>query len=335
MAHKVAIINGKAPSGGTGGVSDADLQNLAVNFFTAGVAGATHYKVEQQTTPDMTVKVAIGKAYVHNSTSSMAYQTELDSVGSVTIGANASGNPRIDAVVIKVDTVTAPNSTASNITTLVAVQGTPAASPSAPNDSAIQTAVGAGNAFYRLANIAVANGATSITTANITDTRLGVSLKVLGGYLRYNLSTSKMQFSDDGSSYTDLDDAPTVSYQGFQVNPTSGQTTTSTSYVDMTGGTQSVTLSVTSHVLVTAHANVLNNNSTSYAYIRVTYDTGGADTEVGQQGYSFGNNDRSVTAGGIATSLAAGTYTFAIQKKVDANTGTYYQPSMSIVVLPA
>ena len=48
MAHTVKVINGKAPSGGVGGVSDADLSNVAVNFLTSGVATPTAYLPEQQ-----------------------------------------------------------------------------------------------------------------------------------------------------------------------------------------------------------------------------------------------------------------------------------------------
>ncbi len=171
MTHIISIINGKAPSAGIGGVSDADLSNIAVNFLSAGVVGTNDYKIEQQGTPNMTVKVNTGKAYIFNSALTMAYQSYLDAIGSGTITANASGNPRIDAVVIKIDTGVTPNNLASNVATIVVVAGTPAASPVAPLDAAIQTSIGAGNAFFRLANVTVANGAASITTANISDTR--------------------------------------------------------------------------------------------------------------------------------------------------------------------
>jgi hypothetical protein len=186
--------------------------------MTAGVAGATHYAVEQQTSPDMTVKVAVGTAYVFKSDGSNAYVTKLDAVANVTITSNSSGNPRIDAVVIKVDLGATPNKDADNVATLVAVAGTPAASPSAPSDSAIQTAVGSGNAFYRLANVTVANGASSIATANIADTRSGVQLQVLGSYLRRNLSTSKLQFSNDGTNYKDVGSGTAVFECGLEGN---------------------------------------------------------------------------------------------------------------------
>lgn len=162
------------------------------------------YKVEQQATPNMTVKVNTGEAYVPNPAGTMLYNTSLDASANVTIAANASGNPRIDAIVIKVDLGTTPNNLANNVASVVAVQGTPAASPSAPLDSAIQTAVGASNPFYRLANVTVANGASSITDANIASTREGVVIRIVGGYLRYNLSTGKLQFSNDGTTFTDM-----------------------------------------------------------------------------------------------------------------------------------
>jgi hypothetical protein len=71
MSHTLAIMNGKAPSGGVGGVSDADLSNIAVNFFNAGIVATNDYKIEEQGTPNMTVKVNTGKAYILNGAGSM------------------------------------------------------------------------------------------------------------------------------------------------------------------------------------------------------------------------------------------------------------------------
>lgn len=228
MAHKVAIINGKQPSGGVGGVSDADLSNVGVNFLTAGVAKANDYQVTQNATPNMTVQVAIGVAYVKKSDGSNTYVTNLDATATANISNNASGNPRIDSLVIKIDLGVTPNSDANNVSTLVVVQGTPAASPSAPDDSTIQAAVGAGNPFLRLADITVANGAVSITNANIADKRLGVQIKLIAGYFRYSTSSSKLQFSHDGVVYKDIGSGnvtPTFPYAG---NLTTGTNVTRT-----------------------------------------------------------------------------------------------------------
>lgn len=176
MTLQVAVINGKAPSGGVGGVSDADLSQAITDLFSTGVAASTHAKVEQQTTPNMTVKVALGNVYVRNSAATNTFIARVTAIENPTITNNASGNPRIDAVVVKVDIGATPNNQATNVASIAVVAGTPAASPVAPTDSAIQTAVGAGNPFYRLANVTVANGAVSITDANIADTRSVVAL---------------------------------------------------------------------------------------------------------------------------------------------------------------
>lgn len=72
------------------------------------------------------------------------------------------------------------------------------------------------------------------------------------------------------------------------------------------------------------------------AYIRTTYDSGGADTEIGTQGYTnVTSNGQSISAGGVVI-LNAGTYTIAMQKKVNTSgaTATYNQPGMSIIVIP-
>jgi hypothetical protein len=76
--------------------------------------------------------------------------------------------------VLYIDLGASPNTDISNVAKAIAVQGTPAASPVAPLDAAIQTAIGASNPFIRLADVAVANGAVSIVTANILDQRAEV-----------------------------------------------------------------------------------------------------------------------------------------------------------------
>jgi hypothetical protein len=204
MAHKVKVINGKAPSGGVGGVSDSDLSNIANVFFTKGIAKVNDYKVQAQGTPNMTVQVLTGIAYVPNPAGSMLYVSELDANANATINSNSSGNPRIDAVVIKIDLGVTPNNHADNVVSIVVIQGTPAASPVAPTDGEIQTAIGASNCFLRLANVTVANGASSITNANIADARLGCEIKLLSGRFKYSTASSKLQFSHDGTNYKDV-----------------------------------------------------------------------------------------------------------------------------------
>jgi hypothetical protein len=96
-----------------------------------------------------------------------------DAIENVTITDNASGNPRIDAIVAYWDeaVVSSASSDNPNVILFVAVAGTPGASPTAPNDATIQSSVGAGNPFLRLADVDVANGFTSTVNADIEDRR--------------------------------------------------------------------------------------------------------------------------------------------------------------------
>ena len=77
-----------------------------------------------------------------------------------TISANASGNPRIDTIVLQADY-------SAQEVRLVLKQGIPAAVPVAPTLTTVE-----GNIYeIPLANIAVANGFVTIGSGNITDRR--------------------------------------------------------------------------------------------------------------------------------------------------------------------
>jgi hypothetical protein len=82
---------------------------------------------------------------------------------SITITANATGSTRNDTVCLKIDMATAPTSDGSNLVTFVAIAGAAGGGLSnAPAD---------GNLYLPLANVAVANGATSLAQGNVTDLR--------------------------------------------------------------------------------------------------------------------------------------------------------------------
>jgi hypothetical protein len=168
MAHVVNIRNGMTSS------DEKALSNIIVAFLnsTGGIVGAGDYLVAAQSTPNNTVQIATGRAYVPTSDGQMVYSTKLDSIATVTIGANSSGNSRIDSIVLYIDLSASPDATASNVAKFFDVQGTPAGSPVAPSNSQILSAIGAGNPYIILANVNVANGFTSINNANITDQRI-------------------------------------------------------------------------------------------------------------------------------------------------------------------
>lgn len=162
--------------GGTGTQHPQEIMNFFGSFLTAlgGVKDvtSTDFKVEAQGTPNMTVKVNMGNALIPTSDKKMAYPVRLYSaVYDQAIASNGSGNPRKDAIILYIDTSASPNAAIDNVAKITRVAGTPAASPVAPTDNEISSAIGASNPFIRLANVTVASGATSITSGNIEDTR--------------------------------------------------------------------------------------------------------------------------------------------------------------------
>lgn len=151
-----------------------------VNFITSrlvktgGVVNKTDggFLCEELAVPDMHVNVNQGYALIPKSDNSMCYPVRLHAGDySAVITSNASGNPRIDAIVLYIDLAATADATATNVAKIAVVAGTPAASPTAPTDFAIGSAIGASNPFIRLANVTVASGASEILDADISDQR--------------------------------------------------------------------------------------------------------------------------------------------------------------------
>jgi hypothetical protein len=133
---------------------------------TTGIIGSSSLAVTQNSPTGMSVLVASGwGAIVGTIQANMGiYQFYNDASAIATIATANPSNPRIDRVCITVSD--AYYAGALNQVAINVVTGTAAASPVAPAipDNSIS-----------LATIAVAAGATSIVTANITDTRTAVT----------------------------------------------------------------------------------------------------------------------------------------------------------------
>lgn len=156
---------------GTKGIWQTAGVRLGVQMpQTAGGTNTGDFAVTQSGTPAMSVAVAAGWAYVAGSSTSTqgVYGVYNDASVTLTVTSNASGNPRIDLVCVTVRD--AGYSGANNDVILQVVAGTPAVSPVAPALPA---------SSLSLATIAVANGAASITNANITDTRVKAAIQDL------------------------------------------------------------------------------------------------------------------------------------------------------------
>lgn len=143
-----------------------------------GVVNSTDLAVSQNGTPNMSVNVAAGQVYVLGTESANQglYYGENRSTANLAIAAADSTNARRDLVVARVKD--AAYSGATNSFTLEVVTGTPAGSPADPTVPA--------NCWV-LARVAVAAGATTVVTANITDLRTSYTAQTraaaLGGVI--------------------------------------------------------------------------------------------------------------------------------------------------------
>ena len=142
--------------------TQAQMAAAARDIRTNGLVWDGTYNefvVEQQASPDMTVKVDTGEAWIQG------YFYRSTASQNVTISAADATFPRIDLVVLR-NVITG-----SRKIDAVVITGTPASSPVAPDYSRTDDVWD-----LVLAQIAVAAGATTIVTANITDKRTDATL---------------------------------------------------------------------------------------------------------------------------------------------------------------
>lgn len=154
-----------------GAHSDAAYTAFENAAYGSCVANATSLAVSAGS--GMSVRIAAGDGII--STPSSGKRIQSDAVETVTITAANATYPRIDSVVVYIDSAIAPATAVidnvNGILKFAAVAGTPAANPAAPAESMIQAAIGAGNRYMVLADVKVPNGATSMNTATFTDRR--------------------------------------------------------------------------------------------------------------------------------------------------------------------
>ena len=154
------------PSWLQNGSHTAENDRLTANqnvWAQSGVRRTNDLAVSQSGTPAMSVSIAAGWGIiVGNFTTNMgAYSFYNDGATTATITTANPTNPRIDRICVTVSDSAYTGST--NTIAFNVVAGTPAGSPVAPATPTNSIS---------LATVAVAAGATTITNANITNTRV-------------------------------------------------------------------------------------------------------------------------------------------------------------------
>jgi hypothetical protein len=217
------------PSWTQGGTYTAQSDRLTAQglFNTTGILSPTSLAVTAQVSPNMTVNVASGWAAIVSSTANNGvYQIYNDAPVVLTIATADPSNPRIDKIVATV-------TDGSNSVAFQVLAGTPSGSPTAPATPSDSIAI---------ANIAVAAGATSITSGNITDLRvlsvtgLGISNIAGGaaGNVPYQTATNTTGFTAVGTSG-----------QFLKSNGTGAPTWDGSGYVQIAAANLSATQTVT------------------------------------------------------------------------------------------
>lgn len=174
----MSIVTGILTGGANAHQTTSEEANAwATDFISEGIVGSVgstngiapttgSFSINAQGTPDMTIAVGSGTAYVTGTPSSQASQTfrvKNSASSNVTISANSSGSTKYDWVYIQLDAtkLNTPNSAADDVATLVTSR-----SSSASSDDGTPPTYG-----YPLAVVTVANGAVSITNSSIRDLR--------------------------------------------------------------------------------------------------------------------------------------------------------------------
>jgi hypothetical protein len=286
------------PSWLQNGTHPADNDRLTTTgaiWKSQGVADYGSMKVSQSATPAMSVSVAAGHALINGTEVSNQglYIAYNDAATTVAIATADPSQPRIDRVVVRVQD--SYYSGATNAVSFAVVTGTPAGSPVPPSAPANS---------LTLAYVAVAANATSITNANITDTRVtaqfseheftaqntaantivvnGIALQT-GKAIKVNDSTGTQKFavSVDGTlTFQDGTTQTTAAAGGVTtVNGGTGITVTGTTSVSVAIDT-SVTADLTTaqtlanKTLTSPKINLAINTQTGTTYTTVLNDNG-------------------------------------------------------------
>lgn len=292
--------------------SEAFRRILKAIVPNEGVGGSVDLAVTALGTPAMSVQVAAGSAFVHGDNLPAQQGTYgVSNVGITTLAVGASDptNPRRDLVVAEV--LDAFYSGASNLWRLRVVPGAASASPV---DPAVPV-----NAVV-LARIAVAAGATTITSGTVTDLRpragvAGAIVTCTTATRPASPSVGQPIFETDtglvkiwnGAAWVSI--GPSVSLTSRNI-PAASKTANSTAYsqIDATYGVTYTKRDASTKLQISLTAEAYVTNATGIVEVGVRIG-GSLDIDVARHSFQNLATYYPITGHGEAASVAAGTFT--------------------------
>jgi len=189
MATKIYIIDSNQAQ-----YTDEEFSAIQSELYSEGVFNVNGTNddllVTENTTPDLSVLINTGGVLISYLKNAITWKVigKSNAVENLAVNPNTSGSNRVDAVIAHFNQ-DEPNELKNNVFELLVIEGS---GTSPLSDGDIDTAVGDTN-WYRLADVTVPNGASQILDANISDTRLAISIGINeGGY--------RSRYIGDGSS---------------------------------------------------------------------------------------------------------------------------------------
>ena len=152
---------------GDGKTNEEGHFRLLSRLLEGSTLTATDFEVTQNSPLGLSVLVSPGD-YRLETAAGYSYMGWSNDNEEISLTADPS-NPKISVIALYVDKGEATSAAPPNnpgITKLMAVDGTPSGSPSAPSGAAIQSAVGSGNPYIVLASVLIGAAVTQITNSD-------------------------------------------------------------------------------------------------------------------------------------------------------------------------
>lgn len=306
---------------------------------TSGVAPSTGaFAANAQNTPDMTIMITSGIAYVSGAPTGQATQllrVRMTDNENVTISSNTTGVTKYDWIYISLDAdkMANPAVDADDVATLVVSRST-----SSTSDNGTPPANS-----YCIAVVSVADSATSITNGNIADKRSqglygDIILKAghtldasqASNLLLPNASITSNEIADGAVGPSKLSLNPTTNFSGGAQTISSGTYSGSSPATDVVVGKNGILL-----VLIGAHFDTNTDQECSMSFkLSGSNTVAASSSNAASSKTQSQKTDSRISSFALLTGLNPGTTTITAQFAIFGGSGSSSVSSISVAGIP-